>query len=74
MATITPGNANTVQSLNANFKEIYSQLKDLVPNNAKFVKMIPFAKGEKQMGNAINEPIILGLEGGFTYGGQEGLA
>lgn len=74
MATITPASANTVQSLNANFKEIYTQIKDLVPAQYKMSKMIPFAKGDKQLGNSINEPVILGLEGGITYGGEDGLA
>lgn len=76
MATILSGTdkGNTVTSLNANFKEIYTQLKDLVPAQYKFSKMVPFAKGDKQLGNAINEPVILGLEGGITYGGEDGLA
>jgi hypothetical protein len=64
MATLTPGNANTVASLNANFKQIYTKIKDLVPAQYKFSKMISFSKGDKQLGNSINEPVVLGLEGG----------
>lgn len=55
---------NTVASLNANFKSLYGKLKDLVPDNYKFSKLIPFSKGDKQLGNQFNEPVILGLEGG----------
>lgn len=73
MATISPASANTVTTLNGLFKEVYSdKIKDLVPSHTKLVSMIPFSKGEKQLGNQFNEPVILGLEGGFTYGGTDG--
>ena len=36
--------------------------------------MVPFSMGEKQLGNQFNEPVVLGLEGGFTYGGTDGEA
>lgn len=55
----TPAGANNVQTLNANFMEMYTKIKDLVPNNNKFLKAIPFSKGEK-LGNALNEPVVLG--------------
>lgn len=71
----TESQNNSVQgSLNGLFKEIYNQLKDLVPANTKMADMIPFAPGDKELGAAYNEPVVLGLEGGVTYGGSEGEA
>lgn len=66
--------AGTVNSLNANYKEVYGKLVDLVPANTKMAKMIEFAQGDKRLGNKFNEPVVLGLEGGLTYGGSEGEA
>lgn len=65
---------NGVSSLNGLFKEIYGELKELVPNNVKMVNMVKFAAGEKELGAAFNEPVVLGLEGGVTYGGTDGEA
>lgn len=65
---------NAQTSLNGLFKEIYNQLKDLVPANTKLADMIPFAPGDKELGAAYNEPVVLGLEGGVTYGGSDGEA
>ena len=71
----TPHTVNGAQnSLNGLFKEIYNQLKDLVPANTKMADMIPFAPGDKELGAAYNEPVVLGLEGGVTYGGSDGEA
>lgn len=73
MAAITATSANNVQSLNAMFKEVYAdKIKDLVPSQTKMVNLVPFVAGDKQLGNQFNEPVILGLEGGFTYGGTDG--
>lgn len=73
MPAINAVNANTVSSLNGLFKEVYqNKIKDLVPSQTKMVNMIPFVAGDKQLGNQFNEPVILGLEGGFTYGGTDG--
>lgn len=73
MATIDPSKSNTVTTLNGLFKEVYAdKIKDLVPAYTKLAKMVPFSKGDKQLGNQYNEPVILGLEGGFTYGGTDG--
>lgn len=75
MATISPANANTVSTLNGLFKEVYAaDIKDLVPSQVKMINMVPFSAGDKQLGNQFNEPVILGLEGGFTYGGTDGEA
>lgn len=65
---------NGASSLNGLFKEIYGELKQLVPNNVKLVNMVNFAAGEKELGAAFNEPVVLGLEGGVTYGGSDGEA
>ena len=64
---------NTVSTLNGLFKEVYAdKIVDLVPSQVKLINMIPFSLGDKQLGNSFNEPVILGLEGGFTYGGVDG--
>ena len=65
---------NGASALNGLFKEIYNQLKDLVPANTKMADMVPFAPGDKELGAAYNEPVVLGLEGGITYGGSDGEA
>lgn len=69
-----PQSANGATALNGLFKEIYNELKDLVPANTKMADMIPFATGDKELGAAYNEPVVLGLEGGITYGGSDGEA
>lgn len=77
MATIDPANAHKhtgLESLNALFKQVYGELKDLVPSNVKLVNIVSFAKGDKALGNEYNEPVVLGLEGGVTYGGTDGEA
>lgn len=75
MATIDPSKANTQSSLNGLFKESYAdKIKDLVPSAAKFLNLVKFSKGDKQLGLSFNEPVIIGLEGGVTYGGSEGEA
>lgn len=65
---------NGASALNGLFKEIYNELKDLVPANTKMADMVPFAPGDKELGAAYNEPVVLGLEGGITYGGSDGEA
>jgi len=56
---------NTVASLNGLFKEVYSDnVKNLVPDSAKLIKMIPMMKKEKLMGNQFNFPVIVSLENG----------
>lgn len=75
---LNPANANTyadgsvVGTLNGLYKEQYAdKVKQLVPDHTKMVQSIPFSKSEK-LGANYNEPVILGLEGGITYGGSEG--
>ena len=65
--------ANTVDTLNGNFKEVYSdKIDNLIPDGVKLYNMIPFAKESKQLGNLYHQPVILQLEHGFTYGGTGG--
>ncbi len=56
----------------ANYKEVYGQFRDLVPNELKMCDMIKFQAGDKQVGNEFHEPVVLSMEGGVTYGGTEG--
>jgi hypothetical protein len=78
--SLDPANANTyadgsvVGTLNGLYKEQYAdKVKQLVPDHTKMVQSVPFSKSEK-LGANYNEPVILGLEGGITYGGSEGNA
>lgn len=65
MATIDASKANTQASLNGLFKEVYGdKIKDLVPASVKFLNLVKFTKGDKQLGLNFNEPVIIGLEGG----------
>jgi len=69
-----PG-ANTFQTLNGHFKETYAaNIQNLVPDGVKLLKSIQFIKAEKQPGNLYHQPVILGSEHGFTYGGSLGNA
>jgi len=66
--------ANQVDSLNGHFKELYAdQIKDLIPDGVKLYNMVDFMESKK-LGNAYNQPVTLGLEHGFTYGGSDGAA
>lgn len=50
-------NANTLESLNGLFKQVYSsKLENLQPDSVKLYKMIPFVSKEKQLGNKYNQP------------------
>lgn len=72
---LTPVNgAAGFQELIADFKEVYGQYKDLVPNNMQFIKLVPFTGGTSQLGKEFVEPVVLSLEGGVTYGGAQGQA
>lgn len=67
--------ANTVSTLNGMFKEKYAdKLKNLIPDGVKFYNMIPFIAESKHLGNEYHQPVSLGLEHGFTYGGTAGAA
>lgn len=64
-------NANTVSTLNGLFKEVYGELKDLVPENFYLSNAIKFDSANK-IGQEYHEPVILSLEGGFSYLGSTG--
>jgi hypothetical protein len=64
--------ANEVSTLNGLYKERYAdKVKDLVPDHIKLYNAIKF-DSSKKVGEAYNEPVILSLESGFTYGGEDG--
>jgi len=63
---------NAVSTLNGLFKERYAdKVKDLVPDHVKLYNAIKFDESKK-VGASFNEPVILALESGFTYGGESG--
>jgi hypothetical protein len=64
---------NTVSTLDGHFKEVYaSKIRDLVPEGMKMLKLAEFSAAEKLLGNLYHQPVVLGLEHGFTYGGSAG--
>ena len=66
---------NDFQTMNSIFKEAYAdRVKDLIPDGVKLLNMISFTAAEKQPGNLYHQPVTLGLEHGFTYGGTGGQA
>jgi len=67
--------ANQVDTLNGIFKEVYAdKIKDLIPEGVILYNKIPFSNEGKQTGNLYHQPVTLGLEHGFTYGGTDGSA
>lgn len=66
---------NDFATMNSIFKEAYAdRVKDLIPDGVKLLNMINFTSAEKQPGNLYHQPVTLGLEHGFTYGGSGGTA
>jgi hypothetical protein len=66
---------NDFSTMNSIFKEAYAdRVKDLIPDGVKLLNMIGFTAAEKQPGNLYHQPVTLGLEHGFTYGGTGGAA
>jgi len=66
---------NDFQTMNSIFREAYAdKVKDLIPDGVKLLNMISFTAAEKQPGNLYHQPVTLGLEHGFTYGGTGGTA
>ncbi len=69
--------ANTLDTLNGLFKEVYAKdLEDLIPDGVKLLQRIPFAKKEYQPGNFYHQPVVLGMEHGVTFaaGGDDAFA
>lgn len=66
---------NDFQTMNSIYKEAYAdKVKDLIPEGVKLLNMISFQGAERQPGNLYHQPVTLGLEHGFTYGGSGGTA
>lgn len=66
---------NDFDTMNAIFKEVYAdKVKDLIPEGVKLYNMISFVGADKQPGDIYVQPVTLGLEHGFTYGGSGGSA
>jgi hypothetical protein len=62
-----------VSQLDGNFKEQYEdRIKELVPEGIIIYSMIPFVEESKRNGANYNQPVVLGLEHGFSYGGSSG--
>jgi len=58
--------ADTFTVLAANFKEVYGDLHNLIPDTAKLMKMMPF-KPKAKIGNEYVEAVKLTHEHGITY-------
>lgn len=58
--------ADTFTVLAGNFKEVYGDLHNLIPDTAKLMKMIPF-KPKAKIGNEYVEAVKLTHEHGITY-------
>lgn len=64
--------SNQVSTLNGLYKQRYAdQVKKLVPDHVKLYNAVKF-DSSKKLGDKYNEPVILSLESGFSYGGTEG--
>jgi hypothetical protein len=64
--------ANTLEQLNGFFKESYAEkLKKLIPEDTPLMNAIEFMSAEKQPGGNYNQPVILGLEHGITFGSSD---
>jgi hypothetical protein len=61
-----PNSADTFTVLAGNFKEVYGDLHNLIPDTAKLMKMIPF-KPKAKIGNEYVEAVKLTHEHGVTY-------
>lgn len=69
MATF-PG-ANTLQTLNGLFKELYSDdIIDLIPDGMRILKNVPFDR-QHLLGGFYNQPVTLNLEHGVTFAGSD---
>jgi len=58
--------ADTFTVLAGNFKEVYGDLHNLIPDTAKMMKMIPY-KSKAKIGNEFVEAVKLTHEHGVTY-------
>src|SRR5258706_10148447 len=59
---------DTPTQLSGLFKEVYAdKLENLIPDNVKVMKAIPFVAKEKHAGNKYHQPVILSSEHGVTF-------
>ena len=72
LANTTAQGAVNISNIIANYKEIYGEFKDLIPEDFKMCQMVKYAAGDKQIGNEYHEPVVLSMEGGVTYLGSAG--
>lgn len=63
---------NDLLNLQGLFKEVYGDLKEIIPDGVKLLNMIPFIQKEKQPGGQYVVDIVLGLEHGVTYADGSG--
>jgi hypothetical protein len=65
--------ANDLVTNNGLFKIVYaSKTKDLIPDGVKVLKEIDFVPQSERQGESYRQPVILGMEHGFSYGGTSG--
>lgn len=62
--------ADTFTVLAANFKEVYGDLHNLIPDTAKLMKIFPF-KAKAKIGNEFVEAVKLTHEHGITYSASD---
>lgn len=64
---------NDLDTLQGLFRKVYSDnIKYLVPDGVRLLKMIDFVSANKQQGESFNMSVEIGLEHGVTYGGNAG--
>jgi hypothetical protein len=50
------------------FKQVYADdLENLIPEQAKVMKLVPFVPSDKETGDLYNQPVIVTQESGVTY-------
>lgn len=70
MGALNPG--SEVATLNGLYKDRYAkQVTKLVPDHVKLYNAAKY-DNSKKVGDAYVEPVIMSLESGFTYGGEDG--
>ncbi len=62
--------ADTFTVLSANFKEVYGDLHNLIPDTAKLMKLMPY-KSKAKIGNEFVEAVKLTHEHGVTYSSSD---
>lgn len=62
---------NFNDTLSGLFKKVYGDLENLIPDNTKLTKMVPFVNQKKRNGAAYQQAVILKSEHGVTYGGTD---